>query len=90
MSAAFDIERIPPGARLELYTKPGCPYCAQAMAHYRRVGTPFSEHDAQEVTQRLLPLSGDVCSDAAAADERATRRGASREPRSPFASLYHC
>jgi len=61
MSAAFDIERIPPGARLELYTKPGCPYCAQAMAHYRRVGTPFSEHDAQNdsaAKARMLELSG--------------------------------
>jgi len=35
-------------------------------------------------------LSGAARSDAAAANERATRRGASREPRLPFARLDRC
>jgi len=47
MSTSFDAERIAPGAQLDIYIKPDCPYCAQAIAHYKHVGTPFTLHDAQ-------------------------------------------
>jgi glutaredoxin 3 len=43
----FDVERIPPGAKLELYISPSCPYCRSAMAHYDAAGTPYERHDAQ-------------------------------------------
>ncbi|MGH7727926.1 MAG: glutaredoxin domain-containing protein [Vulcanimicrobiaceae bacterium] len=33
--------------RLELFVKPGCPYCAQAFAHYDALGVPYLTHDAQ-------------------------------------------
>ena len=31
-----------------IYTKPGCPYCAQAMTWYRDQGMDFIEKDAQD------------------------------------------
>ena len=30
-----------------IYTKPGCPYCRQAMDHYNESGIAFIEYDAQ-------------------------------------------
>lgn len=47
MAAQRDVERIPKGAKLELYIKPTCPYCRDAMAHYDAHGTPYVVHDAQ-------------------------------------------
>ncbi len=47
MTHKVDVERVPAGATVELYISPSCPYCAQAMAHYDRVGTPYVVHDAQ-------------------------------------------
>ena len=41
------MKNVPPGVTLELYISPDCPYCAQAMEHYERAGTPFQVHDAQ-------------------------------------------
>ena len=44
-----------------LYTKPGCPYCRQAMDHYKSHGIEFTEYDAQndKVRQReMLDFSG--------------------------------
>lgn len=37
---------------LVLYTKPGCPYCRQAMDHYTSKGINFTEYDAQNDKQR--------------------------------------
>lgn len=37
----------PAGATVELYVKPGCPYCAQAIAHYEDCTIPFVRLDAQ-------------------------------------------
>jgi glutaredoxin 3 len=34
-------------ATTTVYTKPGCPYCAAAMADLRRRGMPFQQIDAQ-------------------------------------------
>ncbi|MBV8489937.1 MAG: glutaredoxin [Candidatus Eremiobacteraeota bacterium] len=47
MSRRVDVERVPPGATVELYISPSCPYCAAAMAHYDKAGTPYVVHDAQ-------------------------------------------
>jgi glutaredoxin 3 len=47
MARGFDVENVPPGAKLELYISPTCPYCQRAMAHYDAVGTPYIRHDAQ-------------------------------------------
>ncbi len=38
---------IAPGAKLELYTSPTCPYCREAREYYTMRGVPFVEHDAQ-------------------------------------------
>jgi glutaredoxin 3 len=47
MARGFDVEHIPPGAKLELYISPSCPYCRSAMAYYDSNGTPYLKHDAQ-------------------------------------------
>ena len=44
-----------------LYTKPGCPYCRQALDYYTSHGIEFTEYDAQndKVRQReMLDFSG--------------------------------
>ena len=38
---------IAPGAKLELYTSPTCPYCREARAYYDMRGFAYEEHDAQ-------------------------------------------
>jgi glutaredoxin len=47
MARSFDVEHIPPGAKVELYIKASCPYCQRAMAYYDSTGTPYVTHDAQ-------------------------------------------
>jgi glutaredoxin 3 len=47
MARGFDVEHVPPGAKLDLYISPNCPYCRSAMAHYDASGTPYVRHDAQ-------------------------------------------
>ena len=47
MAPKFDAEHIPPGAKLELYISPSCPYCKAAMAFYDAGGMPYVRHDAQ-------------------------------------------
>jgi glutaredoxin 3 len=47
MARGFDVEHIPPGAKLELYISPTCPYCQRAMAYYDSTGTLYVRHDAQ-------------------------------------------
>jgi len=37
---------------LVIYTKPGCPYCDKARAHYNEKGVEFTEYDAQNDKQR--------------------------------------
>lgn len=51
MAASIDVEHIAPGAKLELYISPSCPYCTRAMAYYDHVGTPYTVHDAQHDAQ---------------------------------------
>jgi len=50
-----------PGAKLELYTKPDCPYCADAKAYYKKRGIAYVEHDAQndrDARRRMFAYSG--------------------------------
>jgi len=62
MAAAFDVENPPPGASVELYISPSCPYCAQALDHYRRAGVAAVVHDAQNDAaerRRMFSHTGD-------------------------------
>jgi glutaredoxin 3 len=62
MRKRFDVEHIPPGAKLELYISPSCPYCQRAMAYYDSVGTPYVRHDAQndrEARKRMFAYAND-------------------------------
>jgi glutaredoxin 3 len=45
--AKIDVKRPPAGAKVELYIKPTCPYCREAMAYYDREGIAYTIHDAQ-------------------------------------------
>jgi glutaredoxin 3 len=48
-------------AQTIIYTKPGCPYCAAAMADMRARGVPFTEIDAQgdrRARDAMVKLSG--------------------------------
>jgi glutaredoxin len=60
MARAFDVEHLPPGAKVELYISPTCPYCQRAMAHYDAEGTPYVSYDAQndrDARKRMLAYS---------------------------------
>jgi glutaredoxin len=51
--AKIDVERIPAGAKVELYISPRCPYCRQTMDYYDEAGTPYVTYDAQnDLAQR--------------------------------------
>lgn len=55
------MEHIPPGAKLELYISPSCPYCKSAMAHYDSLGMPYERHDAQNdrtARKRMFEYTG--------------------------------
>ena len=56
----IDVENLGPDNRIELYVKPGCPYCADAEAFYRRKGLTYQTYNAQDDTatkRRMLELS---------------------------------
>lgn len=58
---AIDVEKPGPGRRIELYVKPGCPYCAEAQTFYRRAGLTFEAYNAQDdpaTKRRMLELAG--------------------------------
>ena len=61
MSPAIDVERIAPGAKLELYVSPTCPYCRAAREYYDRAGTAYIVYDAANdpaIRARMLALTG--------------------------------
>jgi glutaredoxin 3 len=61
MARSFDVEHIPPGAKLELYIKSSCPYCQRAMAYYESIGTPYTSYDAQNdrrARERMFAYTG--------------------------------
>jgi glutaredoxin 3 len=46
---------------VEIYIKPGCPYCQKAKEYYDKNGVAFVEYDAQNDMKRqkeMLELSG--------------------------------
>jgi glutaredoxin 3 len=46
---------------VEMYIKPGCPYCQKARDYYKENGISFIEYDAQNDKQRqaqMLEISG--------------------------------
>ena len=45
--ASYDVEHPPKGAKIDLYIKDDCPYCARAMAYYDHEGIAYHTHDAQ-------------------------------------------
>ena len=52
-----DVERLGPQQRIELYVKPGCPYCAQAVEFFDGKGIVPVKYDAQndpEAKARML------------------------------------
>lgn len=55
------MKNVPPGAKVELYISPSCPYCAQALDYYEREGIPCTAHDAQNdpaVRRRMFGYTG--------------------------------
>jgi glutaredoxin 3 len=61
MARAFDVERLPPGVKLELYISPSCPYCQRAMAFYDDAGVTYARYDAQNdrtARERMFAYSG--------------------------------
>jgi glutaredoxin 3 len=61
MARSFDAEHVPPGAKLELYISPSCPYCRSAMAYYDAAGTAYARYDAQNdraARERMFAYSG--------------------------------
>ncbi len=48
-------------ARVKIYTKPGCPYCAAVKEHYAKMGIPFTEIDVYSTPgarEEAIKLSG--------------------------------
>jgi glutaredoxin 3 len=85
MARSFDVEHIPPGAKLELYISPDCPYCRRAMAYYEAAGTSYAQHDAQNdrrARERMLGYSsGDPTVPCIVVDGRYVQSGWGSPPR---------
>src|SRR5581483_8418089 len=61
MADSFDAEHIPPGATLELYVSPACPYCRAAREFYDGAGVPYTVHDAANdagLRRKMLAMTG--------------------------------
>ena len=82
---AIDVERLGPEAKLELYVKPGCPYCAQAEAFYNSRGLKFASYNAQDdpaMKRRMLALaSGDPTVPAIVVNGAYVQSGWGKPPR---------
>jgi glutaredoxin 3 len=85
MARGFDVEHIPPGAKLELYISPDCPYCRRAMAYYDAAGTKYVCHDAQNdlrARERMFGYSsGDATVPVIVVDGRYVQSGWGSPPR---------
>lgn len=81
----MDVESLGPGHTIELYVKPGCPYCAQAEAFYRRAGLRFESYNAQDdaaTKRRMLELaSGNPTTPAIVVDGAYVQSGWGKPPR---------
>lgn len=52
---------MPPGAKVELYISPSCPYCAQALDFYERAAVEHTVYDAQnnrELREEMFRYTG--------------------------------
>ena len=81
----LDVERLPPGAKIELFIKPSCPYCRGAMEHYDRSGMPYVTYDAQndrEQRKRMFAYANnDPTVPAIVVDGQYVQSGWGRPPR---------
>jgi len=81
----IDVENLGPDNRIELYVKPGCPYCADAEAFYRRKGLTYQTYNAQDDTatkRRMLELSsGNPTTPAIVVDGVYVQSGWGKPPR---------
>ncbi|HEV2260787.1 MAG TPA: glutaredoxin domain-containing protein [Candidatus Rubrimentiphilum sp.] len=81
----MNVERIPKGARLELYISPTCPYCRAAREHYDRTGTAYVTHDAENDerlrAQMLALTDGDPTVPAIVVDGAYVQSGWGSPPR---------
>ena len=79
------MKNLPPGALVELYISPSCPYCAQALDYYERTGVPATVHDAQNdrsARERMLKYTGgDPTVPAIVVDGRYAQSGWGTPPR---------
>lgn len=84
-SGDLDLERLPAGTKLEMYIKPSCPYCRDAMAHYDAAGMPYVTYDAQndrDARRRMFAYSGnDPTVPAIIVDGRYVQSGWGSPPR---------
>lgn len=80
-----DVENIDKSQKLELYIKPTCPYCQQAMAFYDAHGTKYMIHDAQNNSQARARMfeytSGDPTVPAIVVDGKYVQSGWGDPPR---------
>jgi glutaredoxin 3 len=85
MAASFDVTQVPPGAKLELFISPSCPYCSKALAYYDAAGTPYVTHDAQNdraARERMFSYTGgDPTVPAIVVDGRYVQSGWGKPPR---------
>lgn len=85
MTPKIDVERVPPGATVELFISPSCPYCAQAMAYYDAAGVRYVTHDAQndrDARKRMFAYTGnDPTVPAIVIDGRYVQSGWGSPPR---------
>ena len=81
----IDVEGLGPEHRIELYVKPGCPYCADAESFYRKKGLRFTSYNAQDDSrhkQRMLEMaSGDPTVPAIVVDGTYVQSGWGKPPR---------
>lgn len=82
---AIDVERLGPEHRIELYVQPGCPYCSEAEAFYRRKGLRFTSYNAQDDPQKkrhmLDMAAGDPTVPAIVVDGTYVQSGWGKPPR---------
>lgn len=80
-----DVEHLSPGAKIELFIKPSCPYCRDAMAYYDGKGMPYVTYDAQndrEHRKRMFAYSqNDPTVPAIVVDGRYVQSGWGKPPR---------
>ena len=82
---AIDVAALGPDRKIELYIKPTCPYCRDAMDHYDSHNVPYVVHDAQndaDARKRMFEYtSGDPTVPAIIVDGKYVQSGWGRPPR---------